>query len=88
MARTNGLEERLAALEETMNSRIAALERQLAEVRQQLEQATQKDWRSTIGMFSGSEMMKRIDEAGRKIREADRARARKVAERERQRAKR
>jgi hypothetical protein len=36
-----------------------------------------KDWRRTIGMFAGDEVMKEIFELGRKIREADRKKARK-----------
>lgn len=31
-----------------------------------------KDWRRTIGIFAGDEVMKQIDEEARKIREADR----------------
>jgi hypothetical protein len=34
-----------------------------------------KDWRGTIGMFSGDAAMKEIQEEGRKIREADREQA-------------
>ena len=30
-----------------------------------------KDWRSTLGMFSGDTLMKEIDEEGRRIREAE-----------------
>lgn len=31
-----------------------------------------KDWRRTVGMFAGDDLMKEIDEEGRKIREEDR----------------
>jgi hypothetical protein len=30
-----------------------------------------KDWRSTLGMFSGDALMKEIDEEGRRIRKAE-----------------
>jgi hypothetical protein len=35
------------------------------------------DWRRTVGMFSGDEGMKRIDQEGRKWREAERRKARR-----------
>jgi uncharacterized protein HemX len=58
-----------ATLEERMN----ALEKQVAELQAQVQKlARPKDWRRVVGMFSDDEMMKRIDEAGRKIREEDR----------------
>jgi hypothetical protein len=56
------LEERVSMLEETM----AQLLSQVAVV------VGKKDWRSTLGMFAGDAMMQEIDEAGRRIREADR----------------
>lgn len=60
-----------AKLEERLN----ALEKQLAELQAQVQKLVQpKDWRSVVGMFAGDEVMKRIDEAGRKIREEDRRR--------------
>jgi hypothetical protein len=56
-----------------LEERVAALERQVAELREALAIGDQpKDWRRTIGMFSGDEVMKRIDEEGRKWREAQR----------------
>jgi hypothetical protein len=62
----------------TLEERVAALEKQVAEL---LANATasprQKDWRRTLGMFTGDEVMKQIDAEGRKIREADRQRARR-----------
>ena len=33
--------------------------------------ALEKDWRSTLGMFSGDALMKEIDEEGRRIRQAE-----------------
>ncbi len=60
--------------------RIAALEKQVAELQARVTELPRpKDWRSTIGMFAGDEVMKQIFEEGRKIREADRDRARRAA---------
>jgi len=36
-----------------------------------------KDWRRTVGMFSGNELMKEVDAAGAKLRAQDRQRARR-----------
>jgi len=36
------------------------------------------DWRSTVGMFTGDQIMREIDEAARKLRQADRRRARRA----------
>ena len=60
-----------AMLEERLN----ALEKQLAELQAQVQRLVRpKDWRNVVGMFAGDEVMKRINEAGRKIREEDRRR--------------
>ena len=56
----------------TLEERVAALERQVAA----LLESRRTDWLSTVGMFSGDEVMKQIDEATKRIREADRKRAR------------
>lgn len=61
-----------------VEERILALERTVAElVRAQQPPAQEKDWKRTVGMFSGNQLMKEIDAAGQKIREQDRQRARK-----------
>jgi hypothetical protein len=61
-----------------LEHRVAKLERELADLKAALAGGTRaKDWRSTLGMFSGDEVMKQIDEEARKIREADRERARR-----------
>ena len=58
--------------------KVAALERQVAELKAEVARLAQpKDWRSTIGMFSGDEGMKELFEEAHKLREADRARARR-----------
>lgn len=59
------LEERVAALEET----VALLLSQSDSV------VAKKDWRSTFGMFADDPIMKEIDEEGRRIREVDRQQA-------------
>jgi hypothetical protein len=63
---------------QTLEKRVAALERQVAELKVAVEsKGRSKDWRRTVGMFSGDEVMKQIDEEARKIRETDRRRARR-----------
>jgi hypothetical protein len=90
MSQSN-LERRLAAIEQTLDRRLASIERQVTSLREEIERVSQPDWRRTVGMFAGNEGMKSIIGAGRKIREADREKARKAAgradERERRRAK-
>jgi uncharacterized protein HemX len=57
----------------TLEERLNALEKQVAELQAQVEKlARPKDWRNVVGMFANDEVMKRIDEAGRKFREEDR----------------
>jgi hypothetical protein len=58
--------------------RIAQLEAKIAELSGRVSALEgTKDWRSTFGMFTGNETMKRIDAAGRRIREQDRQKARR-----------
>jgi len=59
MATNATLEERVAALESKVEQLLRGSRRQ-------------KDWRRTLGMFAGDELMKEINAEGRKIREADR----------------
>ena len=59
---------------ESLAERVAALEKDLAE--QKAKSARKKDWRRTVGMFTGNEFMKQIDAEGQAIREADRQAAR------------
>ena len=62
----------------SVEERISALERTVAQLVQSRETASPvKDWRRTVGMFSGNELMKEIDAAGQKIREDDRQRVRR-----------
>jgi hypothetical protein len=61
----------------TLAERVAHLEREMARFRQIQYTRIPLDWRATIGMFSGDETMKQIDEYARQFREADRRRARR-----------
>ena len=63
---------------QSLEERVAALERELAELKVAVANgARQKDWRRTIGMFTDDPGMKRVFEEAMKLREADRARARR-----------
>ena len=55
---------------ETLAQRVAILEKELAE--QKARSAPKKDWRRTVGMFTGSEFQKQVDAEGQALREADR----------------
>jgi hypothetical protein len=71
---------RTSSREQEFAERIAALEREVSALRAEIERSRQpNDWISAIGRWSSdNEAMKQIDEAGRKIREADRERARRA----------
>ena len=56
---------------ESLAKRVDALERLVQA--QPAATPPVKDWQSVVGMFSGSEFMKQVNEEGRKIREKDRA---------------
>ena len=63
-----------------LEERIAVLERKVAEIEVAIANGERpKDWRRTIGMFAGDEVMGRIIEAGRQWREAERRKARRKA---------
>jgi len=63
----------------TLEQRVTALEQQVAQLEHAVANGVrEKDWRSTVGMFSGDEVMKRIDEAGQQWREAERRKARRT----------
>lgn len=62
----------------TLEQRVTELEQQVAELREvQTNGLPAKDWRRTIGMFTGDEGMKEIFDEAMKLRERDRARARR-----------
>lgn len=57
----------------TLEERVAALERQVDKLlAAQANGNKQKDWRKTIGMFTGDEVMWAIDQAALRFREEDR----------------
>jgi hypothetical protein len=61
-----------------LEARVAAVEKQLAEIQATLRNGHQvKDWRRTAGMFTGDEVMKRIFENALRYREADRRKVRR-----------
>lgn len=66
--------------EGSLEDRVAALEEQVERLSRRLlpgqKEPPPKDWRRTIGMFAGDEVMKEIDEEGKRIREEDRKRTR------------
>jgi hypothetical protein len=69
----------------SVEERISALERAVAELVQSGRLGGRvKDWKRTVGMFSGNKLMKAIDAAGQKIREQDRQRARRRGSKRRQ----
>jgi hypothetical protein len=63
----------------TLEQRVAALERQINSLlANQAGAGHAKDWRRTRGAFTGDELMKQVFEEGRKIRQAERPRARRA----------
>ena len=62
----------------SIEQRVAALEKQVSSLlASQATAGRVKDWRRTSGAFTGDDVMKEIFEEGRKIREAERKRARR-----------
>jgi hypothetical protein len=62
----------------SLEKRVVALEQQVAELKAAVANGQRpKDWRRTIGMFAGDEVMKRIFDTALKFREQDRKRARR-----------
>lgn len=58
---------------EALAERVTTLESAIARIRlPEPIAARTRNWRSVVGMFAGDELMKRIDELGRQIRQADR----------------
>jgi hypothetical protein len=61
----------------TLEERVTALEEMVAQLLSQFASGdTKQDRRSTLGMFADDLVMQEIDEEGRRIREADRQKAR------------
>ncbi len=59
---------------ESLARRVDALEREL---RTQRATETNKDWRRVVGIAGDSELMRQIDDEGRRIREAEHEDARR-----------
>ncbi len=60
----------------TFEERLEALEKAVAQLADRSQPALgDKDWRSTIGMFTNDPVVNEIQEEGRKIREAERRNA-------------
>ena len=60
----------------TLEERVAALERQVSSLLANPDGTGRaKNWRRTRGAFTGDDFMKQVFEEGRKIRDADRKRA-------------
>lgn len=69
----------------TLEERVSTLERQVvALLAEAAGPARAKDWRRTRGAFTGDDLMKQIFAAGRKIRSADKKRARANGAKKRQ----
>jgi hypothetical protein len=61
----------------TLEERVAVLERQVgALLANHAGTGRARDWRRTRGVFTGDDLMKQVFEEGRKIRDAERKRAR------------
>ena len=67
-----------------LEERVKTLEQEVVRLKAVVhESLPTKDWRRTVGMFTGDEVMKRIDEGARMFREANRAKVRRPARRRR-----
>ena len=63
-----------------LEQRLATLEAEMAELKRQVQRPVpRRDWRSTVGAFSGDDGMMEVFDEARKLREADRAKARRTS---------
>ena len=63
----------------SLEERVAALEQRITELdASSANGSSRKDWRRTIGAFTDDPEMQRVFEKAMKLREADRARARRT----------
>jgi len=60
-----------------LEDRVAWLEAFVATIDSSAKPGKKKDWRRTLGMFTGDKMMKRIDEQALKYRKQDRKKVRR-----------
>ena len=61
----------------TIEERVAVLEQELSELKARGGDGRVKDWRRTVGMFTGNPGMKELFADAMKLREADRRKARR-----------
>jgi hypothetical protein len=61
----------------SLEDRVARLEALVANLPALAGDGKKKNWRRTLGMFTGDEVMKRIDEQALKYRETDRKKVRR-----------
>jgi hypothetical protein len=61
----------------SLEDRVKRLEAFVANLSASTKRGKKKDWRQTLGMFTGDEIMKRIDEQALKYRKQDRKRTRR-----------
>jgi hypothetical protein len=59
-------------MSQTLEERVAKLERTVAELMAKPREPSRDDWRKTIGMFTGDTVMREIDDEALKIREQNR----------------
>jgi len=62
---------------QSLEERVAVLEREFAELKSQRSPGRNKDWRRTIGIFTENPDMKDLFAEAMKLREADRRKARR-----------
>jgi hypothetical protein len=68
----------------SLEERVGVLERDLAALKASVANGSpRKDWRRTVGMFTDDPQMQQLFEEAMKLREADRARARRAPSRKR-----
>ena len=67
----------------SLEQRVAVLEQELAELKSLRGNVRDKDWRRTVGMFTDNPGMKELFAEAMKLREADRAKARRRQPRKR-----
>lgn len=62
----------------TVEKRLAAIEHQVAELKSVVDASLRpKDWRQTVGMFLGDEVMGRVLDEALRLREEDRKKIRR-----------
>jgi hypothetical protein len=61
----------------SLEERVKRLEAFVATLSASAKRGKKKDWQRTLGMFTGDEIMKRIDEQALKYRKQDRKRVRR-----------